>query len=48
LVDQFNLNGVPYLFIYDKNGNLRYEHFGYNKGETHFVANITELIESIL
>ena len=47
LVDKFQLRGVPYLFIFDKDGRLRYEHVGYNKGETHFSTNVIEVIESL-
>jgi len=47
LVKQFDLYGVPYLFIFDKKGNMRYEHIGYNKGESNFISSIVEIIESL-
>lgn len=48
LVKQFDLHGVPYLFIIDKEGRLQYKHVGYNKGETHFVATVSDIIKKAL
>ena len=47
LVNKFNLKGVPYLFVFDKSGNMRYQHYGYNAGETHFDKVIIDVIESL-
>lgn len=47
LVNKFNLNGVPYLFVFDKTGNLRYSHIGYNRGESHFIQSVTDIIEGL-
>jgi len=48
LVKQFDLHGVPYLFIFDKQGNHRYEHFGYNKAEANFVNSVTKVINDLI
>lgn len=47
LVKQFDLHGVPYLFVFDKEGNHRFEHIGYNRGETKFVSSVTKVIQEL-
>ena len=47
LVDQFDLYGVPYLFIFDKEGRSRFVHVGYNQGESNFVKTVTGVIEGL-
>ena len=47
LVKQFGLRGVPYLFIFDKHGKLRYKHVGYNPGESDFSKKLIETIKEL-
>ena len=43
----FGLNGFPNLVVIDRTGHVRLTHTGYNRSETSFRRNVTQLLQSL-